>query len=347
MRALLLVLFALAVPLVPAASAEENAEARIRQAIALHDAGRFDEAIAIYKDVLAKEPSNTFASYELALSLQGKGDHAQCRTVAAQHADKEGPLQPAFLTTLGNCLDMGGDHEQAIVTFRKGLTLAPEDPMLLYNLGVTLWGQRKYAESRELLKKELAIAVNHASGHYALGKVFETENFRAAALLSYLRFLALEPSSSRSKEAATSVLVLLNLGIEQKDQKNVTINVDPDSPKGEGDFSAWEMMLGFSAATRTLPENRRRSEFDLTREQLTTALRMLMEMRADLGSNYSASRNVPFFAALEEKKLLDTYAAVALSSLALKGGDRWLKKNDAAIKAYVAFMQASMQGQGH
>lgn len=332
MRALLLLTFALALPL----AADE---ARIRQAIALHDAGKYDAAIAIYKDLLAKEPSNALVAYELALSLQAKGDHAQCRDVAAPFADDESPLQPAFLTTLGNCQDMGGDPEQAVATFRKGLAVAPEHPMLLYNLAVTLFRQQKYAEARELLKKELTVTANHSSGHYALGKVFETENFRAAALLSYLRFLALEPSSPRSKEAATSVLALLNLGVERTDKKNITITVDPDSPKGEGDFSGWEMMLALSSAVRTLPENRRKSEFDLTREQLTTALRMLLETREDLGSNYSASRNVPFFVALEEKKLLDAYAGVAISSLGLKGGDRWLKKNDAAVRAFAEFMQ--------
>lgn len=335
MRTLLVLFALLAVPLFAD-------EARIRQAIALHDAGRVDDAIAIYKDVLAKDPENIAAWYELALSLQAKGDHAQCREIASRYADREGPLQHAFLTTLGSCLDIGGDHEQAIATFRKGLAIAPEDPMLLYNLGVTLWGQQRYEEARELLKKQLTIAPNHASGHYALGQIFERENFRAAAILSYLRYLALEPQSPRSKDASTRLVALLNLGIEQKDKKNLTITVDPDAPKAEGDFGSWEMMLALSAGVRMLPENRRKSEFDLTREQLLTALQMLVEARGDLGPSYSRRVNVPFFVELSDEKLLDTFSGIALLPLGLKGGDRWLKKNEKGLQAYVAFIQERM-----
>lgn len=339
MRALLLLLFALAVPVAPLARAAENAETRIRQAIALHDAGKYDDAIAIYKSVLADDPSNIDAAYELSLSLQAKGDHAQCRDVAARYADQEGPLQAGFLTTLGSCLDIGGNHEQAIVTFRKGLAIAPDHPMLLYNLAVTLWGQRQFAEARELLKKEVVLRPDHSSGHYALGQIFQAENFRAAAILSYLRFLALEPSSPRSQDAAARLLGLLSIGVVEQDKKNVTITIDPNTRKEEGDFSAWEMMVGLSAAASTLPENRRKSQFDRAREQLTTSLVMLIESRERMGPSWSMQQNVPFFAELAEKQLLDAYAGLALSSLNLKGGDRWLKRNDAAVQKFIAFMR--------
>ena len=334
MRALLL--FALlAVPI----AADET---RIREAIALHDAGRYDDAIAIYKSILAEDASNTFAAYELALSLQAKGDHAQCIEVTKKHADAEGELQAGFLTTLGSCLDIAGKHDEAIATFRKGLALVPDEPMLLYNLGVTLWGQQQYAEARELLKKELTVWPAHPSGHYVLAQIFEKENFRAAAILSYLRFLALEPSSARSKDAAARALGLMSLGVTREGPKNVTVNVDAEARREEGDFSVWHMMLGLSAAARTLPEKRRKSEFELTHEQLASSLRMLIEARDDLGASYSARQNVAFFADLEENQVLDGYAAVALSSLNLKGGDRWLKKNDAAVQSYIAYIRSTM-----
>lgn len=338
MRALLL-LFALAVPLAPLARAAENAEARIREAIALHDAGKYDAAIAIYKSVLADEPSNIEAAYELSLSLQGKGDHAQCREVAARYADQEGPMQPGFLTTLGSCLDIGGDHVQAIATFRKGLAIAPDDPMLLYNLAVTLWGQQQFAEARELLKKELALRPEHPTAHYVLGQIFQQENFRAPAILSYLRFLALEPSSPRSQDAAVRLVRLLGVGVVEQDRKNVTIIIDRATRKEEGDFSLWEMMLGLTAAASTRPENRRQTPFDRAREQLTRSLKLLVEASDRMGPSWSMQQNVPFFAELLERQLLDAYAGLALSSLNLKGGDRWLKKNDAAVQSFVAFMR--------
>jgi tetratricopeptide (TPR) repeat protein len=339
MRIALLLTLLLALPVIAAE------DPRIAEGTALHDAGRYDEAIAKYQAVLADDPHNDLASYELGYTYQTKGDFAKCRALLEPLTTTERPLLGPMLQTLGSCLDGAGDAQAAVAAYRKSLALTPNDPLTLYNLGITLIGQGKLDEARDVLKLELALRPGHPSGHYALARVFEAQSFRAPAVLEYLRYLAVEPSASRSKGAATNLLALLNQGVADKGagkdgKKNITLMIDPDSRKEEGDFSGWETGMALVSGTRFIDDDKEKkklSEFERAQSQLTTTLVMLLEMK-DAPKTYSGSRNVPFFATLSNRKLLDAFAAVALSSLNLKGTEDWMKQNTKSVDEFKAFM---------
>ena len=181
---------------------------------------------------------------------------------------------------------------------------------------------------------------NHANGRYLLARVFDQQGFRAAALLEFLRFLSIEPSTPRAKEAAGRVVELLHRGVTSGDGKNINVTVDPHPRTEEGDFGGWEMMISMTGGMRFTTEGRKKNEFEKTREEVSMALAMLLETRADAGASYSTTRNVPFFAMLQEKKLLETFIGAVLLPLELKGGDGWAKKNAAARHQYRAFVDA-------
>ena len=316
--ALLALLFAL--PL-----AAQTAAERIEQAIGFYDAGKYDDAIAIYKSVIAEEPGNELAVYELGLTYSTKGDFAACRALLEPRAGRPGRLQAQMLAILGNCLDGAGEADRAIATYRKGLKLAPNDDQLLYNLAVSLSSRQQYDEARELLKRELRVRPDHASGHLGLAQIFAAQNFRAAAIAEYLRFLALEPQGPRSKPAAEALLGLLNLGVEQQDEKNISVAIDTQAPKGEGDYGPFEMAMAIVSGGRFTEDQKKLTEFERTRTQIVTVLNMLLETAE--GSNYTADVNVPYFAELQKKKQLDQLAGIVLLSLDLPGQAEWQKKN--------------------
>jgi tetratricopeptide (TPR) repeat protein len=314
----------------------------LERGIALYDAGRYDEAVAVFRSMLAANPADESAAYELGLTYAAKGDVAACRAVAEPWSRKKGRFQPAFYVILGNCLDAGGDAKGAIAAYRKGLRLAPEDPQLLYNYSVALVGQGKLDEGRKLLKKEVGLAPSHGSAHLLLAKVFEAQNFRVPAAMQYLRFLAIEPSGPRAKEAATRLIAILNLGIEIKDEKHINITVDPAPRMEEGDFRGAEMMLALAGGAATMPEKKALSEFEKARQQVASTLAMLTEAPPE-GRNYTANQLVPFFARIVEQEMLETVAGLALSSLELPGTGAWKEANAAAIQAYAGWMNAQQK----
>ena len=312
----------------------------VNEGIALHDQGRYDEAIAKYNAALAEDPSSDLAAYELAFAYHAKGDFAQCKTILEPRVKTKNPYRVEMHGILGNCYDMGGDPARAIETYRRGLKIDGNDTQLLYNLAVTLTVKGDYDEARKLLKKELAINPNHRSGHYALAQVFDAQNFRVPATLSYLRFLSVEPSGERAKAAASRAVTLLGAGVERKDEQNISITIDSNSRKEEGDFSATEMMMALAGATQSLPENENKSDFEKTLGHVITTLAMVVE-GPDKKRNYTATQLVPFFRTLSDRKLLEAYAATAISSLGLAGGDEWRLAHADEIQAYMQFMSGA------
>jgi tetratricopeptide (TPR) repeat protein len=310
---------------------------RIAEGVALHDAGRYDEAIAKYKAVLADDPGNVTAAYELGYAYEAKGDHAQCiATLEALVATKEGALPRAF-DELGNCLDHSGQSDRAVAAYRKGLAVAPDEPSLQYNLALTLVRQNQYDESRELLKKEITTRPTHIASRFLLANVFEKQGFRIPAIVEYLRFLSIDPSSEHAKAVGAHVLELLAGGVEVKDKKHINITVNVEGPKDEGDFGPTEMMLGLLAGGSMAEKKGKKSPFEDAVGRVSLPLAILAGGKDTAVGSYTATQNLPFFTALAEKELIDAFAGVALSSLGLKGTDEWMRKNADAVARYRAF----------
>ena len=331
------IVFAVAFLLVSLPAAAQQ-DPRIAEGTALHDAGRYDEAVAKYRAVLADNPANFLAAYELGFTYATKGDYANCRAVLEPFAGRPTPLQPRIFEQLGSCLDMAGEPKKAIAAYRKGLALAPNDPSLLYNLGVTYSGQKEFAKAADALKQDVIARPAHASGRYALARAFDQQGFRAAALVEFLRFLTLDSQSERAKEVAARVLELIEGSATSKDGgKNVNVMVDPN-PRGDvGDSKTWGIMLSLASASRFTEGHEKKSAFQLAQEEVLTALTMLVESRGD-STGYTATHNLAFFAALQEKQLADVFAGVAVSSLGLEGTDAWVQANDKQIAALRSFL---------
>jgi tetratricopeptide (TPR) repeat protein len=326
------------------APAAEDSRVGITEAIGMMDSGRYDAAIAKLKAVLAEHPGHEVATYELGMAYAAKGDSAHCRTTLEALADTAGPNQVAALGMLGNCLDHLGEREKAKEVYRRGLKLAPDDAQLLFNLAVTLAQTGGLDEARALAQNNVRKNPWYTSGHLLLAKVFEMQSFRVPAAFSYMRFLALEPSTARSAEAATRLQGLMSLGVE-KTKKGANITIDPSSRKEEGDYSVMEMMLSMVAASDGLEKNRGKSELEKAQDGLVTAIKIYLESE-DKTPNFTSTVQRPFFNAMAQEKLLETYAGLALSTLKLKGGDAWLKKNAKDVERYLAWMrpQAAKSG---
>jgi tetratricopeptide (TPR) repeat protein len=324
--------FVLTMFLAIAAAAQQPADVtqQIDAATRLVDSGKVDEAIAALKAIVATHPGNELAQYELAVAYSAKGDAENCRKIL-EPLSAGGGDTVNVLGMLGNCLDDLGQRDKAIAAYRRGLALAPTDSQLTYNLAVTLAQMQKLDEARELLKTDTRANPWHASGHLALGKIFEAQGFRVPAVLSYFHFLALE-ASPRANDAAAHLQALLNLGVE-KTKKGANIAIDPEAKKDEGDYAPMQLALALAAAGTMLEEKKTLSDFERAREQVAMTIAMFVEQTDD-HHDYTAAVQGPFFAAMTKAKLTDTFAALAVAPLRLHGMEEWLKAHAADIARY-------------
>jgi tetratricopeptide (TPR) repeat protein len=307
---------ALVIALLLAAQQPDDVAQRIDAATKLVDAGKIDDAIVALKQIVAEHPDNDVAKYELALAYMGSGDAENCRRIAEPLAETAAELRVRAISVLGNCLDELGQHDKAIAAYRRGLTIAPADSGLSFNLAITLARAGKVDEAREQLKTETRANPWHASGHLVLGTIFEQQNFRVPAVMSYLHFLALE-QSPRAASAAARLQKLLDLGVE-KTKEGANVAIDTEARKEEGDYGPLAMGIAIVSAGRFVTEKEKLSEFEKRRDQIASVIALFVEQMGD-HDDYTAAVHRPFFAAMQKEKLVDTFAAIAVTPLKLNG----------------------------
>jgi len=324
-----------------ASVADETHAKAVNDATVLVDQGRIEEAITILKNVVAADPADTTAAYELGLAYAAKGDNANCRATLEPLADKTTADHPLVLGMLGNCLDQLGESEMAIAMYRRGLKEAPDQSGLLFNLAVTLIQHGKTNEGRELLKRDAEKNPAHASAHLALAQVFETQGFYVPATLSYLHFLAVEPASDRSLTAATHLSKLLNRGFaETKEGANITI--DPNERKEEGDYGAMQMMLSIAHAASAV-DKKKQTKMEKASGQLSDFIAMFVESAGEGHDDFTSRVQTPFFAAMKKANLAGVFSGIALSLLQLPGTEEWSRAHDKEIHAYFQWIQPQLK----
>jgi FimV-like protein len=305
---------------------------QINAAAQLVDSGKPGQAVTALKAIVAAHPDNWTAQYELALAYSANGDPENCRKILEPLAETGTDMQKAdALGMLGNCLDDLGQRDKAIAAYRRGLKLNPSESQLTFNLALTLSQLDKFDEARELLKTGTRANQGYASAYLLLARIFEVQGFRVPAVFTYLHFLALE-ASPRAKDAAAHLQSLLNAGVE-KTEKGVNLTIDPKSRKEEGDYGPMEMSLALAAGATMVQEKKPLSDFDKAREQVAMVVAMFTEETGH-HDDYTAAVHRPFFAAMQAAKLTDTFAALAVAPLGLKGTDEWMKAHAADVQRY-------------
>ena len=86
----------------------------LAEGIKLHDAGKFAEAIVKYRSILAENPECVAAMYELALSLDEKGDNLEAMEIANKGTKYIADELPLFYVMMASNLDDLGRSNDAI-----------------------------------------------------------------------------------------------------------------------------------------------------------------------------------------------------------------------------------------
>jgi protein O-GlcNAc transferase len=169
-------------------------------AVQHHQAGRLAEAEAGYRSVLAAQPGNADAAFNLGVALRalGKLDDANA---AYRLAIDIKPDYPEAHYNLGNTLMARGLAGRAVIAYAQALRIKPDHARALGNLalaysslGVALMDQGKHGEAAAAFGEALAIKPDYAEAHYNLGNALKLQGKFEEAAAAYVQALRIDPA---------------------------------------------------------------------------------------------------------------------------------------------------------
>ena len=131
------------------------ATARLNQAVAQHQAGRLDEAAALYRQVLELAPGQFDATHLLGVVALQRGDLSAAENQISQALASK-PRDPAALNNLGTVLLRARRLEEARENFKRAAKAQPTFVDAQSNLGNVLRQLGRVAESVAPLKRAFA-----------------------------------------------------------------------------------------------------------------------------------------------------------------------------------------------
>jgi len=326
--------------------ADANYRDLMKEGIRLHDAGDHDGALEIYRRLLKSHPDDGSLLYEMALTTSAKGDYRESIALA-EKALKKGAGDPAACYSLiGTDYDLLEEYGKGEKTFRQGIKRFPDSGILHFNLGVNLAKQGKNDEAIQELQEDIRLRPDHPGGWYSLATLAEAQDQKVRAFLAYVRFLTLQPESSRSKEAAGKLWPLMFTGVEKgaaptedgKTQINITLP-PPGPGKAADRRSAESVAMTMVAANRWVEEWEGRTDSQFFAHGLETLTQIFSEYDQNAGDRdpFWGLYADDYFKDARERGHMEAMAYDIRRSLGIPEDAKWLEEHSGAVAAYRAW----------
>lgn len=164
----------------------------LRDALALHQGGRFDEAMTRYRAVLAQMPDEPNATYLLGVALHQASRFDDAVTFLTR-ACAQRPDFPDAFNNLGEALRAARQYDAAREALVKALALRPDEPAYLANLSHVLLALNDAPGAAATAQKAIDRAPNLAPAYLALGNADLENGEIAGARAAFERALRLNP----------------------------------------------------------------------------------------------------------------------------------------------------------
>ncbi|MBI5724036.1 MAG: tetratricopeptide repeat protein [Planctomycetes bacterium] len=176
---------------------DSQADEQIKQAQALADGGKIDEAIDLLDRLVAEQPGLAAAHHALGNLLQTDGQ-PQRAVECYQRALSIQPDQPEILNDLGTALCESGMFDRACEQLFRAAELGGDNADILYNLGWALESSGRRDEVVAQYRKAVELDAEHGGALSNLGRLLAAagELVEAADFLS--RAVILEPDNRQA-----------------------------------------------------------------------------------------------------------------------------------------------------
>lgn len=200
---------------------------RIGRAVALHQAGRIDQAEPLYREVLRLDPRQPDALYLLGVMALQRGDAGG----GAALLDKAVAVAPDFAeahASRGTALTRLGRHADAVEAYERSLAVRPDHPPTLGGLGVALAELGRFGEAEAAHRRAIALDPRTPAGHTNLGNALRAAGRLEEAAEAHRQAVLLAPGYAEGHNNLALVLQELGRADEAEAAFRRALELKPD-----------------------------------------------------------------------------------------------------------------------
>jgi tetratricopeptide (TPR) repeat protein len=169
----------------------------IEQGLAYHQAGRLDQAEAIYRQILETDPEQPEALHLLGL-LAAQSGRAEQAVELINAAIRARPDRAEYYNNLGEVFRALHRHAEAIAAYEEAIRLKADYAEAYDNLGSALEEEGALDAAIAAFRQALSIKPRYARAHNSLGRTLQAKGDLTAAVNAYQNAVQLQPEFADS-----------------------------------------------------------------------------------------------------------------------------------------------------
>ena len=207
----------------------EAALSILQQGMALHRAGRLDEARAIYEQILAQNPAHADSLHLLGLIELDQKRHEQAELLVRRAIAEQGSFH-IFHNTLGNILKAQRKYADAAESYERAITLKHDFTEPLNNLGACLLSLSQFDKAEKYFQQAITANPINASAVHNMAIIAEKTQQFDKAIRYYRRIAELRPGVAELYISLANLLHATKNLEEASGFYKKALELKPDAP---------------------------------------------------------------------------------------------------------------------
>lgn len=310
-----------------------NSGELLKKGVDLHEEGKNQDAIDLYKKISRNDTNYAWALVELALTYNVKGEYMNAIEVCKKGLDLKSQYDYNFLSTYGSALDNLNRFDEAIEIFNKAIKMFPYNFELFFNRAITYYKADKFKEAVKDFQRSIEINYYYSSPHLHLGMICAKHGKYAQAMLCLETFLMIESNTSRSQDALSVLSQISNASYETIEKADPTIDFE------DNNFSELNLLINSKVAL-----DKKYKTIVKLKDPVISQTQLLMEKIEynESTAGFWSTNYVNIFKKQYEQKLIVPFTFILFGSTTDTRVVNWIKSNKPALTKYYTFLKSEI-----
>ncbi len=177
----------------------DDLKAELEAGNKLFGEGKFEEAIKLYEDLLAKNPDAYIFHKNVGNCRFELQQYDLAEASYLKVLEKE-PENADIMLLIGNCYANRGQADKAMEWYNRIAFEKIGDPAVLFNIGLGFTKQSKFEEALRYYRRSVEVQKDFLDGHYQLGLTYLSLGRNAEAIQAFEEYLKYDAASGRADQ---------------------------------------------------------------------------------------------------------------------------------------------------